>query len=71
MRHGAIAFILLRMVLYDEDYLIKADEFITYYRNCNRKSITYDWIKEHGHLIRYNYIKPCDYLKVVDEVYEL
>jgi len=71
IRHGAIAFIIIRMNKFSEDYLIDAKVFIDFYNNTTRKSITYDWIKENGHLINCFYQKPCDYLSVVEKVYEL
>ena len=71
LNQGAIAFIILRMSEYDEDYLIKADEFISFYNSGARKSITYAWIKEHGFIINRSYIKPCDYLSVVENVFDM
>jgi len=71
MKHGAIAFIILRMVNYNETYLIKADDFLAQYKGCTRKSLPYDWIKTHGYLIEYKYSKPCDYLTVVDKVFNI
>lgn len=71
IKHGAIAFVIIRMKAYDQDYLIKAKNFINYYKSSDRKSLSYDWIKDNGYLIKYNYQKPCDYLEVVDKVYKL
>ena len=71
MRHGAVAFLIIRMTQYGIDYLIRADEFASFYRGGTRKSITYAWIREHGHEIPMTYQKPCDYLRVVDEVFGL
>lgn len=70
IKHGAIAFIILRMTSYDKDYLILADEFINYYNSGVRKSLPYSWIKEHGYEIGSSYGNPCDYLKVVDKVFK-
>ncbi len=69
-RHGAIAFIIIRMTSYNLDYLIDAHKFIEYYNMGLRKSLPYKWIKENGHLIEFKLQRPCDYLKVVDKVYE-
>lgn len=70
IKHGGIAFIILRMALYDETYLVKAKDYIDFYKRKSRKSLPYDWIKKNGNLIAYNYLKPCDYLKVVDKVFK-
>ncbi|MDO4198602.1 MAG: Holliday junction resolvase RecU [Erysipelotrichaceae bacterium] len=69
-KHGAIAFIIMRMIQYDKDYLIKADEFIDFYETTDRKSLPLSWIEEHGHVIEKKYTIPCNYLKVVDEVFD-
>ena len=38
-----------------------------YIRTCGRSSIPYKWFQEHGILIPYNYVKPVDYLQIVDQ----
>ena len=69
LKHGAIAFIILRMSSYDKDYLIKADNFISYYNGTDRKSLPYSWIKKYGYEISRKYGNPCDYLDVVNKVF--
>ena len=71
LKHGAIAFIILRMTSYNKDFLIKAEDFISFYETGERKSLSYAWIEEYGHEIKYAYGMPCDYLKVVDEVFKM
>ena len=71
LNHGAIAFIILRMASFDKTYLIKAEDFLDFYKGESRKSLSYEWIKKHGVIIEYKYSKPCDYLEVVDKVYKL
>ena len=66
LRHGAIAFIIIRMTYYDETYLLFAKDFLEYYNNTSRKSLPYEWIKENSYKISYNYIRPVDYLKIID-----
>lgn len=70
LKHGAIAFIIMRMHQYDKDYLIKADQFIDFYETANRKSLPYSWIKENAFVIERKYNVPCNYLKVVEEQYK-
>lgn len=70
-KHGAIAFIILRMTSYDKDYLIKASDFIECYNTGTRKSLPISWIIENGYEINNAYTKPCDYLDIVDKVFEL
>lgn len=69
LSHGAIAFIIIRMVYYDTDYLIKAEDFLDFYFTTERRSLPYTWIKEHGYEINYKLLIPCDYLKTINEVY--
>lgn len=71
LKHGAIAFIILRMTSYNKDFLIKASDFVDFYNSGKRKSISYAWILENGFEIEYSYQKPCDYLKVVKKVFKL
>ena len=71
IQHGAIAFIILRMSSYDKDYLIKADDFINYYNDEKRKSLPLSWIKKNGCEISRKYANPCDYLEIVDKVFNL
>lgn len=70
-KHGAIAFIILRMTVFNETYLIKARDFIDFYKGTSRKSLPYKWIKENGYLIDFKLTKPCDYLNTVDKVFDL
>lgn len=69
LRHGGIAFVIVRWVEYDETWFIKAESMINYYNSAQRQSIPYDWFRENGTLIPATYIRPVDYLKVVDEIY--
>ena len=71
LKHGAIAFIILRMSSYNKDYLIKAEDFISFYKLGERKSLSYKWIEEYGNEIKGKYGNPCDYLKVLDKVFDL
>ena len=67
IRHGAIAFVIVRFTVYGETYYVDAGEMNSYIRTCGRSSIPYRWFQEHGVLIPYNYVKPVDYLQIVDE----
>ena len=71
LRHGAIAFIILRMTYYNKDFLIRAEDFIEFYHSGKRRSLPYAWITEKGFEIHRIYQKPCDYLEIVNRVYEI
>ena len=70
VRHGAIAFLIMRMSYYSVDYLIKAEDVIDYYDHTSRHSIAIGWIKEHGYPIDFKLTKPVDYLSVVAKIYK-
>ena len=71
LKHGAIAFIILRMTAYEIDFLIEASKFIDFYSSNTRKSIPYSWIEENGYQITRTYTNPCDYLKVVKKLFKI
>ena len=67
IKHGGIIFLVIRMN--NLNYLLTGEDYISYIDNNNRKSISYEYIKEKAHLIKEAYRPQLDYLKVVDEVY--
>ncbi|MBQ6221429.1 MAG: Holliday junction resolvase RecU [Solobacterium sp.] len=69
MRHGAVAFLIIRFCYYEETYLIDAGKILAFTRKEERKSIPYGWFKANGILIPGSYVKPVDYLKIVDKLY--
>ncbi|MBR4455848.1 MAG: Holliday junction resolvase RecU [Solobacterium sp.] len=68
-RHGAIAFLIVRFTKLNETYLSDAMTTINYIRTCGRRSIPYEWFQKNAYLIPQNYVKPVDYLSVVDRLY--
>lgn len=69
LRHGAVAFVIIRFVKLGETFYCDAKQLIEYYNTADRSSIPYQWFQENGHLIPSSYTKPVDYLKVVDKLY--
>ena len=67
IKHGGIAFLIIRMN--DITYLLTGEDFIHYIDNNNRKSISYDFIKNNAHIIKEAYQPQLDYLNVVDKIY--
>lgn len=65
-KHSAISFIILKLSLYNETYLIKSKDFIKYYSKESRKSLPFSWVKENGFLIEGTYTNPCDYIKALN-----
>lgn len=66
---GAIAFVIISFSKLDEIYLLDANYIIACYKNPDKKSIPYSYIKEHGHLIKQSYFERVDYLSVIDSYY--
>ena len=69
MRHGGIAFLIVRFTHLDETYLVPADRISAFWYHHDRSSIPYAWFRENGTEIPGNYVKPVDYLKIVDRIY--
>ena len=68
-RHGAIAFVIIRFIKYNETYYVDAVTLINYIKTCTRSSVPYKWFQENGYLIPFHYNKPVDYLEVVDSLF--
>ncbi len=66
LRHGAIAFLIVRFTALNVTYVVPADELILFYRTASRSSIPLPWFQRHGHVVQSSYLKPVDYLKVID-----
>ena len=69
INHGGIAFVIIAFTSLNEVYLIDASHMINDYYHSQRKSITYQKIKDLGHLIPQGYQPRLDYFKVVDNWY--
>jgi recombination protein U len=67
IKHGGIAFFIIKFNFYDEVYLIEAQEIIDDI-NKELKSISYQSIKERGYLLEQKYSPRIDYLSVVDQL---
>lgn len=67
--HGGIAFVIIAFTHRNEVYLIDASFMIDAYYHSDRKSITYDEIKEKGHIIKQGVNPRLSYLDVIDKYY--
>ncbi|MCD8510693.1 MAG: Holliday junction resolvase RecU [Bacillus sp. (in: Bacteria)] len=71
VKHGGIAFALLRFSLLDEVYLVAAEDILPYFNeDNNRKSIPKTDIEEIGTLIPLGFHPRIDYLKIIDKMIE-
>jgi len=69
LNQGAIGFVIFRFTEYDETYYVDARKVVDYYYNSTRHSIPYSWFQENGYVIPYNFVKPVDYLQIIDKLY--
>lgn len=68
INHGGISFLIIRFKTHGETYLYKGESLIEQI-NQNKKSISYQEVKESGVLLKEKYIPRIDYLPVIDELY--
>jgi len=68
IRHGAIAFVIIRFKAHDETFFVQADKLIQAYQGKHR-SLPYRWFKEECYTIPFSLTPPVNYLKIVDELY--
>ena len=69
LRHGAIAFVIVRFTSLEETYFVSAEKICGFWEQPSRQSIPVAWFRENGVPIPYNYVVPVDYLRVLDGIY--
>lgn len=67
-KQGGYGFLIIRFTQHQETYLLPFNLFEQYILNNKAKSIPYDWMVKNGKLIPESYLKPCDYLAVLDDL---
>lgn len=67
-KHGGISFLIIRFTTLDETYLFETKYLEDFINNNERKSIPYEYIKNNGYLIEYNYYPRLEYIKVLDKI---
>lgn len=69
LRHGGIAFLLVRFTKKGRCFLIPAKKIILFYKTAERRSIPYDWFFANGYVVPSSFLKPVDYLEIVNKLY--
>ncbi len=64
IKHHGIVFLIIQ--INNLIYLLNGPDFISFINNTKRKSIPYEYIKNTGYVLEYNYTKGLNYLKYVD-----
>ena len=67
--HGGISFLIVRFTELNETYYVKAIDLFSFLETNDRKSIPYSWFKDSGYIIPESYLKPVDYLEVLEKLY--
>lgn len=68
LRHGGIAFVIVRFISLNETYYLSANDLVAFIENNDRKSIPYDYFKKCGYLILDRYNPRIDYISIVDKI---
>ena len=72
IKHKGIVFLLI--MICDECYILDGNDLIDFINHETRKSIPYDYIKDKGILLEYNYLNGVNYIvgvdKLIKELYE-
>ncbi|MCM0597086.1 Holliday junction resolvase RecU [Periweissella fabaria] len=69
IQQNGIGFVIIRFAVYNESFVLPASELISFWQQSKtggRKSIPYQYIKEHGFIISSGLIPELPYLKAVD-----
>lgn len=66
-RHGGICFLIVRFVNVNETYLLFEKDFDYFIKNNTRKSISIDYFKEKGYLIKDKLRPMVDYIEIIDK----
>ena len=67
-KHGAIAFIIVRFTKLNKTFLLTANDLKVFLENNSRKSIPFEYFKQHAYIIKDSF-NPCtDYIKIVDKL---
>ena len=69
IKHGGIAFFIIEFAKLQEVFLLDASYVIDFYENGARKSIPYEQVISHGHVIKKGYMPRLNYLDVIEKIY--
>lgn len=71
LRHGGIAFLIVRFCIINETYLLLGKDFMEYINSQKRKSIPLDFFRNKAFLLKEEYQPRIDYLKIIDRILEV
>ena len=70
IKHGGIAFLIVRFITHNKTYYLDAKELISFLENNERKSIPIEIFEKKGYIIPNKYNPRIDYIKIIDDLYK-
>lgn len=70
IKHGGIAFLIVRFITYNKTYYLDAKELISFLKDNDRKSIPIEFFEQKGYIIPDKYNPRVDYIKIIDDLYK-
>ena len=70
IKHGGIAFLIVRFITYNKTYYLDAKEIMSFLEKNERKSIPIEFFEQKGYIIPDKYNPRVDYIKVIDNLYK-
>ena len=64
IKHQGVAFLII--MINDEAYLLSGKKVLDFKNNNQRKSISYDYIKDNGYKLKIDYLRGIEYIPAVD-----
>lgn len=69
IKFGGIAFFIINFEIYDETFILSAEQLLLYMKQNKRKSIPYDYFKEKTMKVAHGYVPRLYYLEAVDKLF--
>lgn len=69
LKHGGIAFIIVRFISFNKTFYLGADELIKFIDSNDRKSIPYEFFLEYGYQIVDKYNPRVDYIEIINKLF--
>lgn len=68
VKEGGICFLIVRFTKLNKNFLLMANDLISFLNNYQTSSIPITYFEEKGYLIKDKYIPSIDYLEIIDNI---
>ena len=68
IRHGGIAFLIVRFSSLNQDFLLPGETLINFINTNQRKSIPLEFFQKYSYQIELKYTPRLDYIKIIDKI---